>query len=145
MNNAKSLKKLSPRERIVVKAKVEGKSTKQAMLEAGYTEATARGTGSRKLKELQPAIKDLMEKRGLTDDFLLRTLEEELFAKETKYFQHEGKVTDERTLIAHDARLNALDKAFKLKGSYAAQKIDGNLHGNITFVVPDLKREDCIG
>ena len=27
----------------------------------------------------------------------------------------------------------------------ALQSIDANLHGNVTFVVPDLKKEDCVG
>jgi phage terminase small subunit len=123
----KDLKKLSPRERILIKEKAKGKSTKDAMIKAGYAERTAHGTGSRKIKELQPAIQALMEKRGLTDDYLLAKLEEELNAEETKFFQHEGIVCDERTVVAHGSRLDALDKAFKLKGSYAPTK--GELSG----------------
>lgn len=43
-------------------------------------------------------------------------LGEELDAEETKFFAHEGRVGDERNVIAHDIRLRALDligKRFK--------------------------------
>ena len=137
MKEPPSGKKLSVRERKVVKAKVKGKTNEAALLEAGYAATTARHKGSQKIKELQPAITALMDKMGLTDKYLLSTLKEELEAEETKFFQHEGKVTDERNAVCHDARLNALDKAFKLKGSYATEKLEGKLDVTFSLITDD--------
>ncbi len=44
-----------------------------------------------------------------------------LEAMETKLAQDKGKFTDERDLVAWGPRLQALDMAFNLKGSYAAK------------------------
>ena len=124
---AKHKEKLSIRERKFIKGLIAGKTPTQAMRDAGYKESTSMFMSGKKVKDLQPVIRDLMEKRGLTDDLLLKKLEEELNAEETKFFQHEGIVCDERNVIAHGPRLDALDKAFKLKGSYAPTK--GELTG----------------
>ncbi|MGA3164904.1 MAG: hypothetical protein ABSF14_02180 [Terriglobia bacterium] len=45
-----------------------------------------------------------------------------LEAMETKLAQDKGKFTDERDLVAWGPRLQALDMAFNLKGSYAAKQ-----------------------
>lgn len=41
-------------------------------------------------------------------------LEQSLDATETKYFQHEGVVKDERSVPAHGPRLTAVEQTFEL-------------------------------
>jgi hypothetical protein len=67
-------KKLSIRERLTIKGVIDGMPMSRAMLEAGYSPATAHGKCSEKYKELQPTIQILMDKKGITDDLLLDVL-----------------------------------------------------------------------
>jgi hypothetical protein len=62
----KHRKGLSIRERKFVKALVEGK--------AGYAESTALAKQSEKVGKLGVTIQSLMDKKGLTDDYLLDVL-----------------------------------------------------------------------
>jgi phage terminase small subunit len=70
----KHRKGLSIRERKFVKALVEGKTPTQAMREAGYAESTALAKQSEKVGKLGVTIQSLMDKKGLTDDYLLDVL-----------------------------------------------------------------------
>ena len=71
----KSKKKpLNIRERKFVKSIIEGKSAAQAMRDAGYSERMAKSCASEKLVKTSETIQQLMEKKGLTDDYLLQGL-----------------------------------------------------------------------
>ena len=98
--------------------KLAGKRKKQAALEAGYSENTARRTKekieeSKAVKELFTA---LMEKAGISDGLLARRLYQGLFARETKTAAHEGKITDRANLVAFGERREMLELVLKLKG-----------------------------
>jgi hypothetical protein len=61
-----------------------------------------------------------MDDVGLTERALIdKHLVPLLNARETRFFQHNGKVTDLRTVAALGIRKDALDMAFRLRGSYA--------------------------
>jgi hypothetical protein len=64
---------------------------------------------------------ELMDSLGLSEKALIeKHLVPLLSAKSTKFFQHEGKVVQKREVADNEARLRALDMAFKLRGSYTA-------------------------
>lgn len=74
-NTKKSKKRpLNIRERKFVKSIIEGKSAAQAMRDAGYSERMAKSCASEKLVKTSETIQQLMEKKGLTDDYLLQGL-----------------------------------------------------------------------
>jgi phage terminase small subunit len=81
----KHRKRLSIRERKFIKALVEGKTPTQAMREAGYAESTALAKQSEKVGKLTGTIKELMDKKGLTDDYLLDVLMKGLQATKRIY------------------------------------------------------------
>jgi hypothetical protein len=76
----KNEKPLSLRERRFIKALIAGDCPTEAMRKAGYAESTALRKAGEKLQKVQPAISDICEKEGLTDEKLVRTLLEGLHA-----------------------------------------------------------------
>lgn len=76
---------MSIRERKFIKALVAGKTPTQAMREAGYSESTALAKQSEKVGKLADTIKQLMDRKGLTDDYLLDLLMQGLRATKRVY------------------------------------------------------------
>jgi len=68
-------------------------------------------------------------------------LHQALNAKETKFFQHEGKVIDERAVIAHGIRLKAVQVALDLHDAMPAERHELLGHVNMT---PSLTPEDRV-
>lgn len=85
MTVKKHRKGLSIRERKFIKALVEGKTPTQAMREAGYAESTALAKQSEKVGKLAGTIQSLMDKKGLTDDYLMDVLIQGLQATKRVY------------------------------------------------------------
>ncbi len=77
------------------------------------------------------AMRDALELQGLTDDLLAAKAKSLLNAKETKFFQCEGRVTDEREVDAHGIQLQTLTLIGKWKG-LDRQAIDLNHSGYIS-------------
>jgi hypothetical protein len=87
------------------------------------------------------SLKSTCDQHGLTDEALIeKHLKPLLQAKETKFFQHKGRVTDSRQVPAHGIRLNALDMAFRLRGSYAAPLAEDRDKGTVQVIVLDVPR-----
>lgn len=84
-------KRLSIRERKFIKALVAGKTPTQAMREAGYAESTALSKQSEKVGKLTGTIQSLMDKKGLTDDYLLDVLIKGLQATKIVYLKKQHK------------------------------------------------------
>ncbi len=61
---------------------------------------------------------------GITEDYLLNKLKEELEAKETKFFHRKGKVVETEDVIEWNTRQNARKDAHKLRGDYPTEKVD---------------------
>jgi hypothetical protein len=115
------LKRLNPRQKKLVKHLLQGKSLQDSAALAGYSQETLSQSASQALRLVKKKMPELMDDIGLTDKRLLaKYLLPALEANETKFFQHEGMVTDSREVIAWGPRLEALDKAFRLKGSFEA-------------------------
>ena len=59
----------------------------------------------------------------------IRVLVEEIEALETKFFQHEGVVTDERTVVSHSSRLKAIELLAQIYGLKSPDRMEhtGNL------------------
>lgn len=84
-NTKERVKSLSIRERKFVKALVAGVDPTNAMRQAGYADSTARVKQGKKLEKVRPAIQELMEKHGITDDLLMEVLAQGLRATKKIY------------------------------------------------------------
>jgi phage terminase small subunit len=115
--------KLTNQQRELVKNLTKGMTISDAALKAGYSELWPRQAGHQALEAIRNKMPEVLEKAGLTDEALIdKYLRPALEAEETKFFQKDGQVTDQRNVWAWGPRLTALDMAFNLKGSYAAKK-----------------------
>jgi hypothetical protein len=84
---------------------------------------------------------ELLDEIGLTEETLIeKHLVPLLSATTTKFFAHRGKVVECRKVPDNDARLKALDLAFRLKGSYASKGQETTEDRGIRVVVLDSPR-----
>jgi hypothetical protein len=67
-------------------------------------------------------IIQVLEEKGITAEFLADKLKEEMEAKETKFFAHQGEVIDERDTIDWAVRQKARMDAHRLMGHYPPEK-----------------------
>lgn len=115
--------KLTPQQRALVKNLTKGMSITDAAIKSGYSDSsrqTAAQCGSQALENIRLKMPEVLEKHGLTDDSLVEDYLLPLMrAEETEFAKYEGKITDERNVIAWSHRATGLDMAFNLKGSYA--------------------------
>jgi hypothetical protein len=72
--------------------------------------------GELKSPQMREALVQALVGLGVTSEFLAEKIREGLEADETKYFQHEGNVTDERQAVAWAHRHSYLRTALKLMG-----------------------------
>lgn len=138
MRIAKKINRLTPREQKLVRGVLEKKSITDAALAAGYGKGVRRSaarTGSQALRRIRREMPEIMNAVGLDQETVMRdVLKPLMYAKEKKYFEHRGKVTDEREVINYEARAKGLDIWAKLNGSYPNTKdISGNIN-NYTFI-----------
>jgi hypothetical protein len=101
-------------------ANPENKTAGDAAIAAGYSPNNARQSAHQALEGIRAKMADVMDRHGLTDDVLIdKYLRPLLRAKHTKFFAHEGIVKSSRQTTDNRTRVESLDMAFKLKGSYA--------------------------
>lgn len=113
-------KPLTRREAKFLKAIVKGDSLADAALYAGYSEKYLRQSGFQAMQRIQEKMPQILDRKGLTDEAVIdKYLRPALEANETEFAKFNGKIMDEREVVAWTPRLNALDMLFKLKGSYA--------------------------
>lgn len=106
------------RQRKFIKFFVESGNAAEAARRAGYSARSAKQIASENLSkpDLQLEITDLLGKHGLTDDKLALRITEGVDALETKFFQKDGLVTDEREVIAWSIRHQFVEMVLRLKG-----------------------------
>jgi len=82
----------------------------------------------------------------LSDARLQIKLNDLLDAKETKFFQKDGIITDRANVEALETQRRTLDMAFKLRGSYAPDRLEhtGKDGGPIRTEINDLTDEELL-
>src|SRR5262245_782760 len=108
---------LTPRQRGFVVGKLEGKSNRQAALDAGYAPSTAENTKQTIMSrpDVREAFQELLDEH-LPPEKLVRCIVEGLDATQVKFFSQEGDVIETVVLPDHRVRLLFLVLALKLKG-----------------------------
>ncbi|SRR6266550_7244718 len=134
--------KLTVRQVLLIKNLTKGMTIADAARQAGYSEENPRQVGSTALAAVREKMPAILDKHGLTQDYLVdKCLRPLMDATETKFFQKDGKITDEAEVIAWGPRKDGLDMAFKLRGDYAAVEKNGdaivNVQINTNVQVPE--------
>ena len=129
--------KLTPQQRRLIKNLIAGQSITESARSAGYADNGYVGQiGSQALETIREKMPQILDKHGLTDNVLIeKYLKPLLNAETTEFAKFEGKITDEKSVIAWEPRKAGLDMAFNLKGSYAAKDSGPSSGSNITVNV----------
>jgi hypothetical protein len=127
------------------------KTITEAAIKAGYGPKNAGQLGSQALQRMRGRVPDLMERVGLSEEFLIeKHLKPLLSATETKFVREEERVrvgskTEVRSVVNkyvladNAARLNALDKAFLLHGSYASRDPKEAAHFGVKVINVNIR------
>lgn len=86
------------------------------------TDESFRAVGYQNFTKLHDKIEKWLDDVGLSENQLKSKLVILLDAKQTKFFQKDGKVTDTREVEALEIQRKSLDMGFKVKGMYAPEK-----------------------
>jgi len=86
------------------------------------TEASFANVGLQNFRKLEDRIKKWLDEVGLSENELKTKLVKLMDAKETKFFQFQGEVTDSREIEALEVQRKTLDMAMKVRGMYAPKK-----------------------
>jgi hypothetical protein len=121
---------LQKRARIAAQAVINGADAVTALVTAGYSKQTALTNSTQILNN--PVIKEtfnrLLDKAGLTDDYLAAKIKTLADAKETKFFTDKGIVTDQRDVEALGIQTDITKFAAKVKGHVIERSIGLNLN-----------------
>jgi len=101
---------------------------------AGYrckNEESFASIGHQNFRKLRDTIEKWLDDQGLSEAALKTKMISLLNAKEVKFFQHEGIVSDQREVEAIETQRKTLDMALKIKGMYAPEKHEHT--GKISF------------
>ena len=81
--------------------------------------------GKINLQKLTPYVDRWLDEHALSDTSLKCKIVDLMQAKETKFFQKDGKVTDQREVEAIEVQRKTLDMALKVKGLYKDDGLSG--------------------
>lgn len=124
--------KLKPRQRKYIEAVVGGMTREEAKRFAGYSETT------RPARIENPSIKAAFArliKQAVPAHILAKRIAEGLNAEETKFFQHEGKITDQANVIAWSERRQYAQLAAQYGGYVETETSPGKGDVSVELVV----------
>lgn len=109
---------LSTRQAGYVRGVAEGKTKKQAALDAGYSLSTAENAAAKiERPSIRVALQEIIRSR-LSPEKLVQRISEGLDAEETKFLRWKGKVIDVRRAIDWAERRKYVEFAAKYGGYY---------------------------
>jgi hypothetical protein len=125
----------------LIEERAKGKSYSEAAIAAGYSAKNARQSGYQAMQQLRGRVSDLLDRHGLSEEVLIdKYLRPLLTAKETIFFQKDGKVEQRVNVAALGIRLSSLRTAFELHGSYAPKDPKEAAQFGNTVVIVDIPR-----
>lgn len=127
-----SIDDLPPQKRKYVKGLAAGKTKTDAALDAGYALSTAKNAKSHiETPNVREAFAALIRQR-IPAEKIAQRMEEGLDAMETKFFQKDGKVEDERDVIAWSERRQYAQLAAEYGGFFTPKsEIDIDLTADV--------------
>ena len=110
--------------------RLQGLTKKDAMMKAGYSEATAHTPAQIETADFKAIFQDLVRKK-IPVSKIIKRVADGLDAVETKFFTHNGVVTDSRDTVLWNERRQAAELAAQMGGYWnprheieQTQKID---------------------
>ena len=116
-----SHRSLTGKRRKMLQALAKGKTMGEAGRIAGYANPQ---NANRAISLMRPQMLEAMAKYGWTIDRFAKHQAELLESTKTLFFQHEGRVTDKRTVKDNATQLAAQDQGLKILGLYAPINIE---------------------
>jgi hypothetical protein len=110
----KAKRKLTVKQKILIKSLVEGKSLRESSKIAGLNECYA--CYILKQPKIKEAFTECLERAGLTDQAIADKILALINAKKTMFFSHQGKVVDRREVEALDIQADITKFVTKIKG-----------------------------
>jgi hypothetical protein len=93
------------------------------------------------MQQLRGRVPDLLDRHGLSEEVLIdKYLRPLLTAKETIFFQKDGKVKQQVNVAALGIRLSSLRTAFELHGSYAPKDPKEAAQYGVKIIRVDIPR-----
>jgi DNA-binding CsgD family transcriptional regulator len=136
----KGKRELKARAKTIALSILEGQSATEALITAGYSEGYA--THHKESILANPTIHKtfvtILEAAGVTDEKIADKIRGLIDAKETKFFSHQGEVTDSREVEALAIQSNMVQFAAKLKGHVVERS--ASLNVNVECSPVDLVR-----
>jgi hypothetical protein len=127
-NGGSMVEKIAPRKKKLIKGISEGKTQRQAAIDAGYSPKTADSQASQILKEPKviATIQDMMDKAGLSNEKLLEKHVELLNATKTiscvSGKEAGSGSVDFVDVPDYQTQFKALEASYKLKGAFVEKK-----------------------
>ena len=134
---AAQLENLPPCKVAYVRGRLEGKSKKQAALDAGFSETMANHAADKiETRDVREAFARLVREM-VPPEQIARIIAEGMAATETKFFSHEGVVQDEREVPAWSERRQYAELAAEYGGYHKPAKDDqGHGAGGVILILP---------
>lgn len=101
--------------------------------------------GTRNASFYKDIIVSWLDEVALSDEALKLKLKALLNAEETKFFQKDGKITDQINVEALEIQRRSLDMAFKVKGIYAPEKREHTLSESMMAIIAKLRHQEKHG
>jgi len=131
------LEKLPPRKVSYIQGRLEGKSKKQAALDAGFSETMSNHAADKiETSDVREAFAQLMREM-IPPEQIAKVLCEGMAATETKFFSHEGVVQDQRQVAAWSERRQYAELAAEYAGYHKPGKGDQEQGGGgVILILP---------
>jgi hypothetical protein len=131
--------RLTVKERKFISGILAGKTQKEAAGIAGLNENYAGAL--LKTEKVQTAFQAILDEAGLTDKALAEKLRSLIDAKETRFFQKDGKVIETREVEAIETQRKTTEFVAKLKGHLIERVEHSSEDGIMAAVVLALQEQ----
>ena len=134
---------LSVRQRKFAKGLLEGKTQKQAALDAGAPPASAETWASKEVRnpKFQSEFHRILDRQGLSEERLAEVHAQNLQATKTLVASHEGKITDQLEVPDYGVRQRAVDSGWDLHARRKPEEVEQPQGPTIIYITPEQKKQ----
>jgi hypothetical protein len=132
----KELEKLPLKKAAYVRGRIDGKSKKQAALDAGFSETMAEHAADKiETKDVKQVFARVI-RAIIPPEFIAKAIAEGMQATETKFFAHEGVVQDEREVPNWPERRQYLELAAEYGGYHTGGEDGQGQRSGVILILP---------
>ena len=122
---------------------LEGKTQKQAALDAGAPPASAETWASKEMRnpKFQSEFHRILDRQGLSEERLAEVHAQNLQATKTLVASHEGKITDQLEVPDYGVRQRAVDSGWDLYARRKPEEIEQPQGPTIIYITQERKKK----